>query len=221
MNLSSDLLQWIQILLPIPDSTAQKIQGQDPKTSQARQSPIDIETVVRTYFLQIFRAARGTGLSEEQAEDVTQETFATFVEKIDSFEGRSHVRTWLFGILYNKLKEQRHRFDREQKNVSIDGQSSTVIDAAFESAFDSRGRWSRPPRSPAAKLEAQEVGSMISDCMKSAPTNQRLAFLLKEAEGLSSEEICKILDVSPTNLGVMLHRFRNRVRNCLQDKGVE
>ena len=45
-----------------------------------------------------------------------------------------------------------------------------------------------------------------------------MAFVLREVEGLSSEEICKILEVSSTNLGVMLFRLRNRVRECLEAK---
>ena len=61
-----------------------------------------IEAVVRAYLSQVFRAARGAGLDPQAAEDVTQATFATFIEKAASFEGRSHVRTWLFGILYRK-----------------------------------------------------------------------------------------------------------------------
>ncbi len=62
-------------------------------------APDAIQTVVQTYLGQILRAARGAGLDAQQAEDVTQETFATFIETAPRFESRSHVRTWLFGIL--------------------------------------------------------------------------------------------------------------------------
>ncbi len=58
-----------------------------------------IQTVVETYLAQILRAARGAGLDPQQAEDVTQSTFTTFIEVAPRFEGRSSVRTWLFGIL--------------------------------------------------------------------------------------------------------------------------
>ena len=61
-----------------------------------------IQTVVETYLAQILRAARGAGLDPQQAEDVTQATFMTFIEVAPRFEGRSSVRTWLFGILYNE-----------------------------------------------------------------------------------------------------------------------
>ncbi len=76
--------------------------------AQVRASePAALQTVVHTYLGQILRAARGAGLDPQRAEDVTQATFATFIEKAEQFEGRSHVRTWLFGILYKKIAEAR------------------------------------------------------------------------------------------------------------------
>ena len=64
-----------------------------------------LEEVVRRYLPHILRAAGGAGLSSQLAEDVAQDTFVTFIETAPRFEGRSHVRTWLFGILYKKVAE--------------------------------------------------------------------------------------------------------------------
>ena len=72
-----------------------------------------IQTVVETYLGQILRAARSAGLDASRAEDVTQATFTTFIEAAPRFEGRSSVRTWLFGILYNKIAEARRARDRD------------------------------------------------------------------------------------------------------------
>ena len=72
-----------------------------------------LEAVIHAYLGQILRAARGAGLSPERAEDVTQATFATFIEVARRFEGRSHVRTFLFGILYKKIAEARRGERRE------------------------------------------------------------------------------------------------------------
>ena len=69
---------------------------------------------VETYLPQILRAARGAGLGPQDAEDVTQSTFATFIEKAPHFEGRSRVRTWLFGILYKKIAETRRVRQRDR-----------------------------------------------------------------------------------------------------------
>ena len=69
--------------------------------------PATLETVVDSYLAQVLRAARGAGLGPQEAEDVTQDTFATFIEKAPDFKGRPRVRTWLFGILYSKIAEAR------------------------------------------------------------------------------------------------------------------
>ena len=63
-----------------------------------------LQAVVHAYMSQVLRAARGAGLSPQRAEDVTQGTFATFIEVVPRFEGRSHVRTFLFGILYKSMR---------------------------------------------------------------------------------------------------------------------
>ena len=92
----------------------------------------------RAYLAQILRAARGAGLDPQQAEDVTQATFTTFVEVAPRFEGRSSVRTWLFGILYKKIAEARRARQRARQ--------MDEIDEAFERRFDASGNWSTPPQ---------------------------------------------------------------------------
>ena len=69
-----------------------------------------LAAVVETYLDQVVRAARGAGLNQQQAEEAAQNTFTTFIETAPRFEGRSHVRTWIFGILYRKLQEARRGF---------------------------------------------------------------------------------------------------------------
>jgi len=175
-----------------------------------RQEREALALVVDAYLDQVVRAARGAGLNQHQAEEVAQSTFTTFIETASRFEGRSHVRTWIFGILYRKLQEARRGFAKDRRMDDIDD--------VFESRFAETGSWSRPPRGPDDHLFAKEARQEIGDCLEAAPQNQRMAFLLREVEDLSTVEICKILDVSTTNLGVMLHRVRNRLRDCLETK---
>lgn len=169
-----------------------------------------LTAVVDAYLDQIVRAARGAGLDQTQAEEVAQNTFATFIETAPRFEGRSHVRTWVFGILYRKLQEARRGFAKDRRMDDIDD--------VFESRFNETGSWSQPPRGPEDHLFAKEARQEISDCLEAAPENHRMAFLFREVDGLSTKEICKILGVSATNLGVMLYRVRNRLRDCLETK---
>ena len=174
--------------------------------------PAALETVVRTYLKQIERAGRGAGLDAHQAEELAQATFVTFIETAHRFEGRSKVRTWIFGIFYRKLQEARRGFAKDRKMDDIDD--------VFESRFDEAGHWSTPPASPDAGLEGEEILDEIHDCLESTPERQRMAFVFREIEELSTDEICNVLGVSSTNLGVMLFRARNRLRECLESKGL-
>ena len=75
--------------------------------------------VVESYLPHILNTARASGLAPERAEDVTQATFVTFLERASEFEGRSHVRIWLFGILYRKISEARRGLNRERRSDAI------------------------------------------------------------------------------------------------------
>lgn len=187
---------------PDPPDIAERIRERDPEA---------IRAIVRAYLPQILRAAKGAGLEEHLAEDVAQSTFLTFLETAPRFEGRSRVRTWLFGILYKKIAEARRKTDREQRMEDIDD--------VFEQKFDANGSWTQPPRPVDAEIYASEIRREIEACLDTVPTQQRMAFVLREVEELDAEEICKILDVTRTNLGVLLHRGRTRLRKCLQTKG--
>lgn len=172
-----------------------------------------IAAVVDAYLAQVLRAACAAGLDAATAEDVVQATFATFIESAARFEGRSHVRTWLFGILYRKISEAR-RWNRRWQDVE-------EIDTVLDGRFRANGHWLKPPAALEKNLSDAELRAAFADCIQSVPERQRAAFTLREVDQLSTEEICKILEVSPTNLGVMLYRARNRLRECLEAKGIE
>ncbi|MBI3581954.1 MAG: sigma-70 family RNA polymerase sigma factor [Nitrospinae bacterium] len=167
-----------------------------------------IERLVREYTRHLTNAALGMGFDPNAAGELAQDVWITFFEKAPSFEGRSHVRTFLFGILYNKALEKR----RERRFSELDDNIEAVMDARF----DPRGRWLSPPMDPERFAMGMETGRMIEKCLDGLPPQQRTAFVLKEVEDGSTEEICNILEVSATNLGVLLFRARNRLRECLE-----
>lgn len=172
-----------------------------------------LRDVVHAYLDQVLRAARGAGLTREQAEYVTQNTFVTFIESASRFEGRSHVWTWLFGILYRKVAEERRQIRK--------GMRTDDIQAVMEQRFRTNGYWLRPPREADLHLENTEIGELIESCLGITTPRQRLAFVLREVKGLDTDEICNVLDVTVTNLGVLPYRVRNRLRECLEKWGVK
>src|SRR5260370_6136250 len=98
-----------------------------------RRDPDALAEAVRDHARPLLRAAKALGFAEQDAEDLVQDVFTTFLEKLDSFEGRSQVRTWLFGIL--------HRKALERLRASIVDDRMDPIDAVFESRFDTSGKW--------------------------------------------------------------------------------
>jgi RNA polymerase sigma-70 factor (ECF subfamily) len=133
--------------------------------------------------------------------------------KTAQFEGRSHIRTFLFGIFYNKVSEHLRELQGERL--------TDPIDEMMESRFDPRGSWSRPPVDCEAEVFAREARKIMQTCLDTLPHTQRIAFYLREVEGMSTSEICKELKVTVTNLGVLLYRARNRLRECVEKKGLK
>ena len=159
----------------------------------------------------LYRAARGMGFREDEAEDMVQDVFVTFLSSLDRFEGRSQLRTWLFGMLHNKTLERRRKRGQEEQH--------DPIDEVFESKFDSNGKWSAPPQDLLRLMESKRLGEAIAHCLDGLPLTQRSVFVLREMEGVETEEVCKILEVTITNMGVLMHRARNRLRECLEGRG--
>lgn len=172
-----------------------------------------LEAVVHAYLPQILRAARGAGLDDQRARDVTQAVFLTFIQTIGNFEGRSQVRTWLFGILYRKLSETWRAVRRENQ--------ADDIDEVVEERFAADGTWARPPRAADQATLDAEIRAHLAACLAEVPERQKLAFVMREVDGFSTAEICNILEVTDTNLGVLLFRVRNRLRECLEKRSLK
>ncbi len=171
-----------------------------------------ITHIVGEYHEALFKTALKQGLATDQAEEVVQGTWITFFERIHTFEGRSHIRTYVFGILYNKLKE----LWRSNKKYTHD-----YTDEHIEKIFNDDGTRYLNTMDPGIWAQSNEFVSILSEELESLPYNQRVAFQLKEVEGESSEEICRILDISITNLGVLIYRAKHNLRAKLESRFTE
>lgn len=176
--------------------------------SLRRRDPEALDAAVREHARALCRSARTLGFNESEAEDLVQDVFVTFLEKIDSFEGRSQLRTWLIGTLHHKALEHRRQQSADRK--------CDAIDDVLESRFETQGKWVKPPAELERLFESQRTGEIIRGCMEKLPPNQRATFALREIEGLETAEICKIPAVTVTNLGVLFYRARTRLRECLE-----
>lgn len=178
------------------------------RSLRARDSKAVTE-VIEKHSDALYYGVLGLGLARADAEDLVQDVFAAFFARLEAFEGRSSVRTYLFGILYNKAKQ---RWRSRWREEAVD-----PVDAVFESRFDASGVLRRLEGPEQSALDS-ELASLIAECSAGLSQTQLAAFHLKEVERLSSPEICKTLEVSETNLGVLLFRARNKLRECLEKK---
>lgn len=170
--------------------------------------PEALTAMVNDHLPRLLAGALSLGLSRPDAEEVVQETFVAFLGALDRFEGRSSLRTYLFGILYHKASGLRAKARREE--------GSDDIEAVVSARFDPAGMWTRPPGGPEALAMDSEIRRWVEKCSEGLPDAQKAAFFLKEVDGETPEAICNILGVSPTNLRVMLHRARLKLRECLE-----
>lgn len=173
--------------------------------------PLDIDKWVDVYADDLYRTASRRLLKPQDAEDAVQETLLSALKSADSFRGDSSERTWLFGILKLKVVDQiRLAVKRE------------AVQGTFEQddAFDASGRWRRPPADFGILhedlVEREEFWEQVRACLAELPSRQATAFLGKEIEDRTTEEVCKELEISATNLWVILHRARLRLRACLE-----
>jgi RNA polymerase sigma-70 factor (ECF subfamily) len=148
---------------------------------------------------------------ENLAEDIVQETLLAALQSWQSFDGNSSERTWLIGILRHKILDF---FRRQHKHQSIDEHSWQ------KQYFDKAGHWKDKlvnwKANPQTLLESAEFRKVLLDCIRELSKIMARAFVMREIEGMKSEEICKHLDISQTNLWVRLHRARLQLRRCLE-----
>jgi RNA polymerase sigma-70 factor (ECF subfamily) len=149
------------------------------------------------------------------AEDAVQETLLAALKGRDNFAGRSAERTWLIGILNNKIVDYLRKQAREQSPAQADLGDEELEDLLFEAD----GHWRHAPSSwgdPDAALEQKAFWEALVKCLEELPARQAQAFTLCEMDGLGGAETGKVLGIPTTNVWVILHRARLRLRECLE-----
>lgn len=149
------------------------------------------------------------GCSAAAAEDAAQETWAVVMHRIHRFQGRSTIKTWIFGILDNVARAHARR---ERKAVPVSAVDENVIDLA-----EARGRVA-PPQ-PDELVVWRETLAELRGLLATLPPAQRRVLVLRDLKGMSAEEVCTHLGVSEGNQRVLLHRARARVRAGLESYG--
>ncbi|WP_367848180.1 sigma-70 family RNA polymerase sigma factor [Rhodoferax sp. WC2427] len=166
----------------------------------------------RTYLL---RFARLQLRNDAWAEDAVSETLLAALSKPQSFGSRSQLKTWLVGILKHKVLDL---FRSNAREVCLDTDSESA-DELDNLVFKADGHFAQTPAdwgNPEQDLNSRQFFQTMEACTEKLPAMLGRVFLMREWLELSSDDICKELGLTPTNLYVQLHRARLRLRECLE-----
>jgi len=155
------------------------------------------------------------------AEDLVQETFLAALKARKNFQGRSTAKTWLIAILKHKIVDHIRKRVREQTSDKIESMHDTAANDLVDNSFNDKGDWQiRPSKwaiDPMKLYEQKEFMDVLYYCLGELPERQAEAFMMREIDGFSTEEICKDLNITATNSWVMLYRARMWLRRCLEN----
>lgn len=171
------------------------------------------DTWVDSYADYLFNYAISRVSDTEIAKDLVQETFFAGLKSAKNYKGDAAERTWLIAILKRKV------IDHYRKINSKKGKAEVRMN--YSSSSDSDGDWlEEQVADPFSSfendaIENEELGMAIYDCISKLPNKQSMVFTMKTVRGMSTEDICKELDINPSNLWVMIHRARTALMGCL------
>ena len=163
-----------------------------------------VSLLVSTYSSRIYAIAFRLMQNEEDAEDVLQETFIIMLNKLNTFEGKSSLYTWLYRVATNvalgKLRKKKNIDDsRSYDNIEFENISSLQI-----------ADW---PDHLEERFDTEEFRKCLEKAMDELPDHYRTVFILRDLEGHSTRNTAKILEISEANVKVRLMRARLYLRD--------
>ena len=172
-----------------------------------------LEALMERYAPRVYRLAHGITRNEADAEEVVQDVFLSLFRKIDTFEGRAALGTWIYRVAANAtlIKRRGKRFELE---VPLEEQ----LPAFGEDGHREGDRawvladWSRTPEE---QLLSEETGSIVNRAIDGLPDHYRAVLILRDVEGLSNEEVAEAVGDSVASVKSRLHRARMALREQL------
>jgi RNA polymerase sigma-70 factor (ECF subfamily) len=174
-------------------------------------------SIVRGWSPAMLRVARGYVRTHASSEEVVQDTWLAVIRGLDGFEGRASLRGWVFTILANTAR----RRGRTEARVMTLEHELPVDPSRFRGDDDPwPGHWrdeAAPVEwGPESALLTAEFRTVLASALATLPERQRSVVELRDVHGMDAHEVCELLDLSPTNQRVLLHRGRSRLRAALE-----
>jgi len=173
----------------------------------------------------LYRFAMSRVKDPSTAEDIVQETFLAALISRANFQGRSTTRTWLIAILKHKIVDHIRKRVREPVSDKVESLSDAFAKDPIDGNFKNNGGWlNRPAKwdvDPSKIYEQKEFMDILYRCLSDLPERQSKAFMMREFDDLSTEDICKALNISATNSWVVLYRARMWLRQCIEKNWID
>ena len=175
-------------------------------------------SLVESLHARMLALARTFTSSPALAEDIVQETWLAVIRGLRGFEGRSALRTWIYGILVRRARTIASR-EAKRREIAIDN-GAEMGNGEWEPGRGRYGLWEERPapwglEDPANAALSQETLQVVEAALDSLPPMQRQVVLLRDVEDVAPADICNILEIGETNRRVLLHRGRARIRRAL------
>ncbi len=181
-------------------------------------SALDPDQWVDQYADYLYRFAVARIRDHHTALDLVQETLLAGLKARERYRGVAAERTWLTGILKNKIVDFYRRGRREALLGDLVDQDSEI-----PLAFNERGHWQMGPTTPNEWKEEQietmdrdEFWKRFYECAEHLPDQARRAFVMREVDDISANEICEALGITAQNFWTIMHRARAALRKCLE-----
>ncbi len=188
----------------------------NPATGRTNSQPDGGDQWVDDHADYLFNFALGQLRDRDAAEDIVQETFLAAVKSRDRFAGQSSERTWLVGILRHKIYDHLRKTCRER---AFRQEPAPARDDGHE--WDESMLWlhdlAAESQSPSRRIELEEFRANLELALGKLPPRIAEVFQLYEIEERPNREVCAQLNISESNLWVMLHRARKQLRELLGD----
>lgn len=179
------------------------------RSSAVSHNSLLLHEAASLYHTDLIRFASRMGFSPADADDVVQNTWLAFVSNPERFEGRSALRSYLFGILYNKAREQFRVFKKDNSKHQVSATGCEDFAELNEDLSLNHG--------PEFALLGKESVAKINTFVQNLPDLQKKVFFLRLVEGHSTHEVCQELDISSNNLAVIIYRIRRALQQELDD----
>lgn len=184
-------------------------------------SKTTFEKWVHQFGDELFNWAYYKTSSKETAEDLVQETFMAAYHKIESFEGKSQPKTWLFSILNHKIIDY-YRANSKVTKISI-YKTEAFGNEYFNGLFNENNAWKNMNVNPlwekeTSLLDDDDFNRVLKNCFSELPEKWNIALTSKYLTDKKTPEICQELNINVTNYWQIVHRAKVLLKNCIELK---